>query len=451
MKSTLNGASWLLFSFIFAFLANSLAGAAPTGSPLVEARLAHFYKALVDRVGQSIAHEYLEGWTEAEIVFFEKKVNHLLAAMSHEQKAVPSTDQLFMKHSSDAFGMLGEVYANVKSKARIKPPVTFLDEIAYGELNRRGNKPDGLAYEIRGEKFILHFVTESKAGLNGYDRNQMEGVLDTWKKSGITLLVDGAVKTYSSKDIEISLPIPGGFEIKPLVAVTNAECEPAVFLVATRDHPHFKGEMQKLPIKASVLRDIIFDYIEISREGRPTILLKENFRVPEFPDAESLEAYRTQLRDWIGEFRVFPKSGSASHLEKYLAHQISKRGGQAKAFINDLDDASRHYLATLALDKRLRNDGDYLPLPARNQLEYKLLAGLPTDPGMVSTLRAYFRGYERNRTVQAEGIDAHPLIVALKKKPEWAEYFSKNAPRDLLHANIDDVTRCLDWLADLGK
>ncbi len=435
--------------FVFNFLFLGALYADPTGPELVEARLPHFYKALVARVGAPVAAEYLRDWTAVDVEFFLAKARGLVNATAAVQRQVPSADQLFAKHSSDVFGMMGEVFGNVRSRARAVAPAVFIDEVAYVELNPDGKKPDGLAYEVRGKRLVIHFIMESKAGLNGYDASQMGGVLDRWRTLGITLRIDGAEQKFSAADIDLLVKSKTGHEVKPLVSTANVDCEPSVFLVATRAHPSFKGSVELLPIDSSTLREVIYSYAENLREERPVFGSRENFRVPELPSPQEVEAYRQQLGDWVGEHGTFPKAGGTSHLEQYLARQVSNRGGQAKTFVNDLDDASRHFLASLALKERLAGNRNGRSLPAMSPLERILIASQPDDPGVVSSLRAYFRGYVR--TKETTTIESHPLITALKRNPAWVTYFSKVSPDELLHATVNDLNSCLDWLSVIGK
>jgi hypothetical protein len=373
--------------------------------PAVVARgLPELYQALLAVAGPRATERLLENWCESDVVFYRLK-NHGLLEAALATATAPSVERIFLSFGLRGATTLGEAYGNAfLGKLADESGSLYFDEVAYDAYNPYGRRPDGLLVRIEGPKLLLLQVFESKVGTGGFDRGQAKDYLKTWQQRGIILPVNGRTRHFAPTQIVLRGPDD---EERAIGAVTNAELEACTTLVATQTHPGFRGRVLPLPILAATAQDVTYRWIELLTQGRRLAPERENFRVPPLETPQEVFDYQTALRNFLLERLQWPKSHGTTGVEHFLARELSRRQGQARAFIEDLDDETRMVLASAG------------SMPARTSLESRLRKMSPSSPGALSSYHAYRSHFEGAVPVEKSTL-ARDLVRNSPYGAEWA-------------------------------
>lgn len=403
------------------FLALALWTVASAAHPCFERNFPHLYQAMQKRLTNDQLHAYLNFLTEDECFLLYAKIENLVQKASGKTK--PTEDFLYAHYGDHLFGVLGEVYASAYARANLEPGEGLLDEFHYDVLNPDGNKPDGLVYRTAGEKLILKRVLESKMGRATYSPAQAEGYLKTWQQRGIVVAQSGKSQHFPPELVFVTI----GLKTFRLQHIEEQQLRTITTLIGTSDSRTFAGEYVRLPFRATTARSMVYDFMGLflnslpHRPKEPTLL--PSLRPEEIPD------FAVAIVDFVIENGRWPKTSSPDGLERFLAKEISARGGQATVFQNDLSAGLRHYLTL------------YGVIPAIGPMRRRLLESSPSAPGALSTLRAYVRSYERRLT-------PIPIVGELRRRsPEWATHFEEHSAEDLRSADLNEAEACWELLA----
>lgn len=371
---------------------------APRGRELVRETLPELDQAFVETVGEATTERLFAHWGPTDIAFFRLK-NHALLEHFLTDAPIPSVARLFASRGANAVSTFGEVFGIAHFGVAPRPRgAWFYDEVGYDAYNAAGRRPDGLLVQVERDRLVLHQVFESKIGTSGFDTDQSRKYLGIWKTRGMVLPVKGVTHPFSPKQIFLR-DRQGG--LHPIGTVDQPFLEAHTTLVATRAHPEFAGTVLRLPCTAVQAQEAALRWIELLARDRPVEQRHENFVVPALETADEVHDYRTSLRDFLVEKGRWPKTTGAAGVELFLAREISRRRGQVRAFVEDLDDATRALLASRRI------------VPAMHPFERRLLEMSPRDPGALSALAAY-------RLAIEDDAEPSPIVGLLATRGRFA-------------------------------
>lgn len=265
----------------------------PKGVALVRQELPELLDAFQSSVSPEDLDAIFGGWTQSDVEEFRHK-NHGLSKVIAEHEGVWTAEQTIAiqeKYGRLLLARVGEVWGVARMRSQIEPPLQMAHESRLNGATKRGGLVDGMVFEIKGSRLIIHDLIESKMGRSTYVADQPVGFLRNIRSHGMTL----SGQRFAPENIILR----EGQKNIPLISATDDSLAKVKVHLVTQNP---KEDIEVIPLLFPVPRDQVGNALNLYFGRLTKLRPKERERyLAFFRRIERRRKRITELADLLGK------------------------------------------------------------------------------------------------------------------------------------------------------